>query len=164
MLSVFVLTVGMTVMPNVTNPPVMPILEGDTPAILEGDAPAHADLANPFSRVTRRLTQTVVAPGEDTLQNAFDNATAGDVLVLQNGTYTGTGSDGVLVMSNKDITIRAEAGASPTIDGENSRRGIKISSGTIVVEGVTITNGYAGDVSAAPAHQLSKRSIAPLEC
>jgi hypothetical protein len=89
MLSVFFLTVGMTIMPDVATSP---------------------DLANPFLRVTRRLTQTTVAPGENTLQTAFDNAAAGDVLVLQAGNYTGTSSDGVLVMNNKDITIRAEAG------------------------------------------------------
>ena len=51
--------------------------------VLATNASPDLDVALPFSRVTRRLTQTVVPPGVDTLQDAFNAATAGDVLAVE---------------------------------------------------------------------------------
>ena len=39
-----------------------------------------------------------VLPGKDTLQAALNNATAGDELVLLDGTYTGTGTGDFTMM------------------------------------------------------------------
>ena len=66
------------------------------------------------SRVTRRLTVTIVSPGSGTLQTALNAASAGDELVLEDGDYTGSG-DNVLDIgsttcsgSSCDVTIRAQ--------------------------------------------------------
>ena len=119
--------------------------------VLAMNALPDPDSAPPFSRVTRRLTQTIVPPGVDTLQHAFNAAAAGDVLVLQNGNYTGSGSNGVLTI-DKDITIRAEGGTSPIIDGENVRRGILIENGNVVVEGLAIANGVIALAQPVPQY------------
>ena len=42
---------------------------------------------------------------------------------------------------NKDITIRAQNAGQAVLDGENARQVIKISSGTVVLEGLKITKG-----------------------
>ena len=89
--------------------------------------------------VARKLATINVSPGAGTLQTALDNANAGDTLVLADGTYTGSGSD-VLTIS-KDITIRAQNAGQAILDGENTRRVIKINSGTVVLEGLKITKG-----------------------
>ena len=89
--------------------------------------------------VARKLATINVSPGAGTLQTALDNANAGDTLVLADGTYTGSGSD-VLTIS-KDITIRAQNAGQAILDGENTRRVIKINSGTVVLEGLNITKG-----------------------
>ena len=95
------------------------------------------------SRVTRRLTQTIVSPGAGTLQAALDSATAGDELVLQDGVYTGSG-DNVLEI-DMDITIRAENAGQAVLDGSAARRVVKITSGTVVLDVLNITNGRLQD-------------------
>ena len=96
--------------------------------------------------VARRLATINVSPGAGTLQTALDAASAGDTLVLADGTYTGSGSD-VLTIA-KGITIRAQNAGQAILDGETARRVIKITSGTVVLEGLKITRGSVGNVSA----------------
>ena len=86
----------------------------------------------------RRLATTTVSPGAGTLQAALDAASAGDILELADGTYTGTSQLAI----SKDITIRAQNSGQAIIDGENARRGIYISSGTVVLQGLGVTRGY----------------------
>ena len=93
------------------------------------------------SHALRRLATTTVSPGAGTLQTAIDAATAGDVLELADGTYTGSGTDVLLI--SKDITIRAKNAGQAVLDGENARRVIQITSGTVVLEGLKITKGMA---------------------
>ena len=97
------------------------------------------------SRVTRRLTQTIVSPGAGTLQAALDSATAGDELVLQDGVYTGSGVN--VLEIDMDITIRAENAGQAVLDGQDSRRVIQIDGGTVVLDGLDITKGYTSGVS-----------------
>ena len=90
--------------------------------------------------VARRLATINVAPS-DNLQTKLNSAGAGDTLNLADGTYTGSGSN-VLEIS-KDITIRAQNSGQAILDGENARRVIVIASGTVTLEGLNITRGYA---------------------
>ena len=99
----------------------------------------------------RRLTVTLVEPGAGTLQAAVDAASAGDELVLKDGTYTGSG-DNVLHIA-KDITIRAQNAGMAVLDGEDARRVVYITGGTVVLEGLAITKGHS--VSALLVHSLN---------
>ena len=95
------------------------------------------------SHVTRRLGIINVVPGADTIQNALAAASPGDELVLGDGNYT---LSSTIVIDN-DITIRASSSGQAILDGGNSRRVMSISSGTVVLEGVSITRGYSSYVS-----------------
>ena len=64
-----------------------------------------------------------VSPGSG-LQAAIDAATAGDTLLLADGTYTaapGTASGVATATINKDLTIRAVNNRQAIITGENAR-------------------------------------------
>ena len=86
---------------------------------------------------------TVVQPGSGTLQAALNVANAGDILVLQDGRYKGSG-DNVLAVS-KNITIRAQNLGMAILDGEDTRRVIQIMSGSVVLKGLVITRGRTGN-------------------
>ena len=88
--------------------------------------------------VARRLATINVSPSDD-LQSKLNSAGAGDTLNLADGTYTGSGSN--VLEINKDITIRAQNSGQAILDGENTRRVIYITSGTVTLEGLTITRG-----------------------
>ena len=89
--------------------------------------------------VARRLATITVSPS-DNLQTKLNSAGAGDTLDLAAGTYTGSGYENVLEI-NKDITIRAQNSGQAILDGENTRRVIYITSGTVTLEGLKITRG-----------------------
>ena len=105
-------------------------------------AAVQHDVAPIKARTTRRLT-TLVDPGVDTLQAAYDAASAGDELELKDGTYTSSSGDNVLEISihSMDVSIRAQNAGMAILDGENARRGVHISGGTVVLEGLAITKG-----------------------
>lgn len=87
--------------------------------------------------------QHLLQPG-DNLQDAVNSLAAGHVLVLDDGTYTGTGTafaGSNLVHINKDITIRALNPGRAILDGENARRLIGVQSGTVVLDGLHLTRG-----------------------
>jgi hypothetical protein len=98
---------------------------------------------------------TSVSPGAGTLQAAYDAATAGDVLVLQDGTYTCGGAqtcsgwgDSVLEIS-KSITIRAAHAGQVVLDAEFFEwgKGVKIGGGTVLLEGLRITRAAWGGLT-----------------
>ena len=95
------------------------------------------------SHVARRLGIINVVPGADTIQNALAAASPGDELVLGDGNYTLSST----IVIDKDITIRASSSGQAILDGGDSRRVMYISSGTVVLEGVSITRGYSSYVS-----------------
>ena len=82
-----------------------------------------------------------------TIQEALDGASAGDTIIVRDGTYTGANNRD-LNFGGKALTLRSENGAaSYTIDCENLDRGFTFINGetsTSVVDGFTITNGNAG--------------------
>lgn len=86
-----------------------------------------------------------------TIQAAINAAVNGDEVVIAPGTYTGAGNRDINPLG-KAITIRSSDGADVTIiDCEGSegsaRRGFNITSGAsaLVIEGLTIRNGWASD-------------------
>ena len=108
------------------------------------------------SRPTRRLAMVhQVQPGRDTLKSALSAASAGDTLVLADGTYTGTGGEEVIdigfgqtmtsklsmIEIDKDITIRAQNTGEAVLDGEDTHRVMWIKQGTVALEGLKITRG-----------------------
>ncbi len=106
-----------------------------------------------------------VAPGGDDGDNCLSSSTpcatingvlakpglvAGDTIKVASGTYTGTGSEVVLL--DKDVTLSGgwdgtfftQDGYS-IMDGENTRRGIRVSGGVSAsMEYFVVQNGYVG--------------------
>ncbi len=84
-----------------------------------------------------------------TINGAIGKATAGDTIFVAIGTYTGTGTEVVLI--NKSITLSGgwnvgfttQSGMS-TIDGQMTREGIStVDSPTFIVDRFIIQNGYS---------------------
>ena len=127
------------------------------PSMPHNSFPSHADktplptkfelagndaaLVDPSVRRLTHVATTTVSPGAGTLQAALDAASAGDILELADGTYTGSGS--YVLQISKDITIRAQNFGRAILDGENARRVIEITGGTVVLEGLGVTKGSA---------------------
>ena len=102
----------------------------------------------------RALATHSVVPGAGTLQAALNTASAGDELVLADGTYTGSGSN--VLDIGKNITIRALNPGQAILDGENTRRVIFITIGTVALNGLNITKGSASFVSVCSSIEPSQ--------
>ena len=114
-------------------------------------APPLANASIFAPHVTRRLVQINVSPGAN-LQTVVDNANAGDEIVLADGTYTGSGTSQFgsnMLYINKDITIRALNPGQAVLDGQNARRVMYVSSGTVVLDGLNINRGQTSYVRAS---------------
>jgi uncharacterized repeat protein (TIGR01451 family) len=112
------------------------------------------------TQLARAAGPWYVAPGGDdgnsclspgaacaTIDGALGKADPGDTIYVATGTYTGTGSEVVLLDKNAtlsggwDASFITQSGTS-TIDGQNSYRGITVNSGvTAIVERFTVQNG-----------------------
>ena len=100
---------------------------------------------------------TTVQPGVNTLQDAYEAASAGDTLVLDDGVYKSTNCQ-VLRIKRKAITVRALNAGQAVIDGENMRRGLRIDAENntmnsaamvpVVIEGLNVTQGLADENTA----------------
>jgi len=77
----------------------------------------------------------------DNIQAAVDAASDGDEILVEAGTYTGTGEDVVRIIA-KDIWLHSTKGPDATIiDGESTRR-VMLCMSSSTIEGFTITRGY----------------------
>jgi len=97
------------------------------------------------------LADELLVPGEYLkIQAAIDASVDGDVIIVADGTYTGTGNKN-LDFGGHAITVRSENGPEFTIiDCENQDRGFLFRSGedgNSVLEGFTIRNGNANSNS-----------------
>ena len=73
------------------------------------------------------------------IQWAVDNATAGDTIIIRDGTYYEN------IVVNKKLTIKSENGSAFTkIDGNRSGNVIEIYYDSVKIEGLTITGGGSG--------------------
>ncbi|MBN1505514.1 MAG: S8 family serine peptidase [Sedimentisphaerales bacterium] len=82
----------------------------------------------------------------DAIQKGIDDAAPGETVTVLPGIYTGKGNRNI-VLRGKPITVRSEGGPSTCIiDCEESGRGFYLDNegADSVLEGFTITNGYAG--------------------
>lgn len=91
------------------------------------------------------LADELLVPGQYlTIQAAIDAAVDGDVVIVVDGTYTGTGNKN-LDFGGRAITVRSENGPEfTTIDCQNDGRGFYFQTGETqdsVVDGFTIING-----------------------
>jgi hypothetical protein len=87
------------------------------------------------------------------IQDAVDAAVAGDEIVVTNGTYAGGNRVEYSwpgwpnrVVVDKPLVLRSVSGPDVTvIDGSGSVRCLYLTADAVVVEGFTLTNGYAGN-------------------
>ena len=82
-------------------------------------------------------SQVILVHPSDNLSAVLMYASPGDVLLLANGRY----QPGVAVVIDKNITIAAQNVGQAVLDGQKSHTVIQISSGTVALKGLNITNG-----------------------
>ena len=93
------------------------------------------------------FSATIDVPGDlPTIQAGIDNAVDGDIVMLADGTYTGTGNFNIH-LNGESITVKSSGGAENCIiDCQQNGRGFLVYNGeTVTFEGLTIKNGDAGD-------------------
>jgi parallel beta-helix repeat protein/predicted outer membrane repeat protein len=103
-----------------------------------------------------------LAHAKKTIQAGIDAATDGEIVVVRDGTYTGSGNKN-LNFWGKAFTVRSQNGAeNAIIDCENDGRGFYFNhNGTAlsVVEGFTITNGHDDDTGGGMYMQNASPTI-----
>lgn len=98
-------------------------------------------------QVILNVTRTLTVPGQySTIQEAINAAIPGDEVLVEAGTYTGSGNKN-LDYHGKPITVRSASGdpAMCIIDCQGSGRGLFFHSGetaAAVLQGFTVCNGY----------------------
>jgi hypothetical protein len=126
-----------------------------SPKVPMAASEGHALVAS-FRGTSRRLATTNVSPGRGTLQAAVTAATAGDTLVLADGTYTASvaGANAnanakvaVAEVWEKGITIRAANPLKAIIDGEGANiafymAGYMGGSHEVILDGLSITKAF----------------------
>jgi len=93
------------------------------------------------------MAATFNVPGDrPTIQAAIDVAVDGDIILLQDGTYTGTGNCDI-DFKGKSATVKSMGGSNKCIvDCQQLGRWFFLCLGeTVVIEGLTICNAYVGD-------------------
>ncbi|GAA5819056.1 MAG: Pseudogene of conserved hypothetical protein [Methanobrevibacter sp. CfCl-M3] len=73
----------------------------------------------------------------DSIQTAIDNASAGDTILLNGGTY----NQHDINVTKENLTIKASDNDDvPIINGEGQGRGFNVASSSVLIQGLTITN------------------------
>jgi poly(beta-D-mannuronate) lyase len=108
-----------------------------------------------FSVVT--MANTITVKNIDELKNANKEAKAGDIIVLQNGSW----NDVIMELNcsgskERPITFKAETAGKVLISGHSQ---LKLGGNFIVVDGFYFTNGYAGD-GAVIDFRIDKKQLA----
>jgi hypothetical protein len=95
-----------------------------------------------------------VQPGRGTLKRAVSDASAGDEVILADGTYTGDGvvraTNPEVVFVDKSIRIRALNTGQAVLDGEDAGRVFYIDAptGSVVLQGLNVTRGHTNSFGA----------------
>ncbi len=102
-----------------------------------------------FVYTTVVFATTIHVPADyTTIQAGIDASSNGDTVLVQSGTYTGSGNKD-LEIGGKSITIISASGATSTIiDCENNGRGFLFpqeQGATLILDGFTIQNGTPND-------------------
>ena len=84
-----------------------------------------------------------VTPKDD-LVAVLAAAKDGDELVLADGTYLPT--DTLSIDKDINITLRAQNSGRAVLDGNGTRRVLRITSGTVLLDGLNITKGHVSSV------------------
>ncbi len=140
-----------------------PVLPTPTPSptVTPTPTPTPNETATPTCTPTPEPTSTPTCtpdpdrilhvPGEyETIQAAISAANSGDIVLIADGIYTGTGNTN-LVMNGKPLTLISEHGPGNCIidcESLNYRRGISFAEGSgpdCIVRGITIRNAYVVD-------------------
>ncbi|MDR3292146.1 MAG: hypothetical protein LBT10_08390, partial [Methanobrevibacter sp.] len=83
-----------------------------------------------------------INPGNGTIQEAIDNANIGGTILLENGTYNGTGNYNITV--NKTVTIKAAPNNdTPIINAEGKGRIFSITANNVILNGLNLTGGLS---------------------
>ncbi len=98
---------------------------------------------------------TIRVPSEQpTIQAAVDIAGQDDTVLVEAGTYSGAGFEGIFI-TGKSLVLRSEAGAENTIlQTTGTERTIVVSdsdSQSVTIEGFTISGGYESDFDSSYA-------------
>lgn len=86
---------------------------------------------------------------QTSIQAAIDAASSGDIIELEDGTFTGNGNNKITI--NKDITIVSKSGNSESciidINGKSNefKPGFLITGGNVTIKKLTIKRGSASD-------------------
>ncbi|MGI9292885.1 MAG: NosD domain-containing protein, partial [Pseudomonadales bacterium] len=80
-----------------------------------------------------------VEPGKGTLQSAIDSASAGDTLLLAEGTYTGS------VVVHRSLTLSGAGDSASIVDGEGSSHVILVSAPDVIISGLNIR--HSGEIA-----------------
>ena len=115
-----------------------------SPMMMESPHPLSPSAFGTYSSgrtSTRRLKRVHVVSAGASVQMVLNAASAGDELLLENGTYTGIGHT-VLDIS-KDITIRSRSPGMAVLDGQGARRVVRVRWSQVHLDGLKLTGGYS---------------------
>jgi len=106
--------------------------------------------------------EIVIAPGSS-IQEAVNNAQAGSLILLKNGTYL---EDSYPIIVNKTLTIRGENADSTIIDGKNTDKGIfVVKSNGVRIAYLTVRNTFHNTfVPVAGVHLADVENSEILNC
>ncbi|MCD4655511.1 SUMF1/EgtB/PvdO family nonheme iron enzyme [bacterium] len=102
-----------------------------------------------------------------TIQAAVNAASSGDTIIVEDGTYTGTGNKGIEFNGKQLVVASANGPETCIIDCENSGRAFSLHNlepeGTRI-EGFTIRNGFANNSEGGGIHLAAYTKVAVVNC
>ena len=113
---------------------VMGVLVGVTP-------PARAAVTI-FVDINDGSCDDVSGPVYCNIQPAVNDAASGDTIEIAAGTYTSTGTY-VVSITSLDLTLAGAGEGVTIIDGQETRGGIEVNGGSVIIHDLSVVNGDA---------------------